>query len=207
VNRIPPLVLVTLATSLLALGSCSKSSTAPGSQAPTKPTVTVTVHDSLGTPQANALVTLVRGDIFADSGASTHGFTDAVGGLEIQLEPGEWTAKSVVFGRIAGGSFTVPSPQAVPLVLHTPSRVTGVAMRSGQSDHRDLFVGATALLAITFTDSSGAYDLRWLPPGEWEVRFIEFRGGFTEQVRRVSVPAPGSAVPLPPVVLEPVPVQ
>jgi len=211
IRRIPPLVLATLAASLLALGACSKSSTAPGTPAAVSRNVTVTVRDSLGAVQANAQIMLHLSPTLATPGYAYVDRTNASGELTIQLEDGAWTASARAAGMLAASRFTVPGPtlppsdfQPVRLVLRTPSHAIGVARLAGRTNHRHVLVRALAVGTWDMADSSGAYRLE-LPPGKWDVTFVSTSGDFAEQILKVRVDWPGSTVTLPPVVLIPAP--
>jgi len=186
-----------------AAGCGRKSPTAPPAAVSTPRPVGVVLADSLGSPIPDA--TVVATSLFDVNGFALilTATTDAAGETEFQMRSGPWIISArAMDGRVAAGLAVVLAPPPNPdsvlvrLVAHTPSRIEGHARLAGRSDHRGILVSAVGLYgALAVTDSSGAYALGNVPPGQWSL-FFGFLG-FGDNYTTVTVTTPGSVVTAP----------
>jgi hypothetical protein len=209
------LAAILLAPALLACG-CTRKTTAPVPPVPLRRTVTVRLVDAQDLAVADQLVTLIG--LSAGSGAAPtlNERTNAAGLATFTLLEGPWAAavEPRVVGPfpgtrfVAGGTFTVPGVARaaadtvlVQLVQVAASTVSGTTTLAGETDHAGTRVSADACLYPSAnTDALGRWTIGDVPPGTWNVVFT--RTGFLSAVRAVTVPAPASAVTLPPVQLQ-----
>lgn len=190
----------------LAAGSCSKSPTEPEPPVTMHRTVTVLVRDSLGAPAAGAAVWWVARFDSADIGETRVATTDDEGADLQVLAEGPWVVTaSGPAGRVAGASFLVAGEgraaadtQLVRLVLHTGSRITGVATLAGRTEHSGTLV-SSEVVAFAVTDSAGAWAMDGMPLGRWPLTAFHF--GFARGLTEAVVTTPGSVVAVPPVSL------
>lgn len=189
---------------LLALASCGdESPTEPAPKVTVHRTVTAVLRDSLGGPVAG--VDLVWTAQFDSAGLVEVRFStsDAAGEDTQVLAQGGWIVTTVPGPQAGGASLVVAGAeraaadtQLVALTMHTASRMRGMVMLAGRTDHRGTIVTGDAG-GLTVTDSTGAWALDGAPLGRWTMWTQQF--GFQSAVFQVAVVTPGSVVTAPPV--------
>ena len=200
-----------LIAGLFVLASCSEYPVEPKPKAPLQRTVTAVLRDSLGDPIAN--VGLFWTAQFLSDGGETlmlSGFSDEDGENHQVLTQGGWIVTAGPISpqaapRVAGASLVVaggeraPSDtQVVDLTMHTGSRMQGIVTLAGRTDHRGTAI-TNDLGTTTYTDSTGAWALYFVPLGRWTILMGHF--GFKTAIDHVDVVTPGSVVIVPPVAL------
>jgi hypothetical protein len=201
-----PLAAAVLLAGVFALPSCGTDPSEPVPRPTVHRTVTAVVRDSLGAPVADAVVSWTAGFDSAGLIETRFDFSDVDGASMQVIAEGPWlvTADSPS-GPVAGAGFQVSGPeraavdtQLVALVLHTGSRVTGLATLAGRTDHHGILVSGEAG-GLSVTDSTGAWSLDGVPLGRWT--FTMFKLGFRLGIAQVTVTAPGSSLAAPAVQL------
>ena len=198
------------AAAALLLVSCGRSPTEPAPGATVHRTVSVVVRDSLGDPAADCSVMWIS--LFDSAGVAdvVLGDTDAQGTHTTVLAAGGWVLSAKGFpstGWVAGAVFQVSGPQraaadtqVVRLTLHTQSFASGTVLLSGRTDHRGTLL-SSGNGELATTDSTGAWSMAGLPPGQWSVTM--YHAGFRLGGGTIGVAAPGSHVTVPAVTLVP----
>jgi hypothetical protein len=211
-----PIVRPTLtATALLVLhlflSACASRTTGPQNAATVHRTVTFTLTDSLGAPEAGVTIWVTALFDSAGFGQFMSVDTDASGNAWVVLAEGPWAASAKEFGlpgRTAGSTFVVPGATrpladtiAARLRFVTASTASGTVTLQGRSDHRDTIISLEGPFTFAVTDSLGHWSLEGLPPGTWTLG--AYHPGFRLGVAPLTVPSPGSDVAAGSMVLRP----